>query len=394
MTVAIVTGAASGMGRACVESLRGLADVLVAADLRAPDIDGTIGVACDVADPDAVAALAAQARDLGPFRALAHAAGISPTMSDARRVLEVDLVGTELLLDAFEDQVVPGSAAVCFSSSAAYQVGPFISAEQEALVGAPLAPDFLDQAVAAVGNDSGFAYALAKVGVIRAAGRAAVRWGRRGGRVNSLAPGLIDTPMGRQEFEQQAVMQDMLPGPRWAGSASPARSRPPSPSCCPTPRRSSPASMCSSTAGCCRERPPHRSEDGPPEPQPSALIVRLVRASTMTSAASSAASSVVSDVHLGVLGRLVGRVDAGEVGELAPPGLARRGPCGRGASATSSGVSTKTSTNSPSPTSSRAMPALGPERRDERHQHDEAGVGHERGDLGDAADVLDPVGRR
>ena len=131
-------------------------------------------------------------------------------MSDARRVLEVDLIGTELLLDAFEDQVVPGSAAVCFSSSAAYQVGPFISAEQEALVGAPLAPAFLDQAVAAVGNDSGFAYALAKVGVIRAAGRAAVRWGRRGGRVNSLAPGLIDTPMGRQEFEQQAVMQDML----------------------------------------------------------------------------------------------------------------------------------------------------------------------------------------
>ena len=210
MTVAIVTGAASGMGRACVESLRGLADVLVAADLRAPDIDGTIGVACDVADPDAVAALAAQARDLGPFRALAHAAGISPTMSDARRVLEIDLIGTELLLEAFEDQVVPGSAAVCFSSSAAYQVGPFISAEQEALVGAPLAPDFLDQAVAAVGNDSGFAYALAKVGVIRAAGRAAVRWGRRGGRVNSLAPGLIDTPMGRQEFEQQTVMQDML----------------------------------------------------------------------------------------------------------------------------------------------------------------------------------------
>ena len=182
----------------------------MAADLRAPDIDGTIGVACDVADPDAVAALAAQARDLGPFRALAHAAGISPTMSDARRVLEIDLIGTELLLEAFEDQVLPGSAAVCFSSSAAYQVGPFISAEQEALVGAPLAPDFLDQAVAAVGNDSGFAYALAKVGVIRAAGRAAVRWGRRGGRVNSLAPGLIDTPMGRQEFEQQTVMQDML----------------------------------------------------------------------------------------------------------------------------------------------------------------------------------------
>lgn len=210
MTVAVVTGAASGMGRACVDVLRGLADVLVVADLRAPAIDGTIGVACDVAEPDAVAALAGRVRELGPFRALAHAAGISPTMADARRVLEVDLVGTQLLLDAFEELVVPGSAAVCFSSSAAYSVAPYVTPEQEALLRDPLAPGFLDEAVSAAADDSGFAYALAKVGVVRAAGRGAVRWGRRGGRVNSLAPGLIDTPMGRQELEQQPVMKEML----------------------------------------------------------------------------------------------------------------------------------------------------------------------------------------
>ena len=63
---------------------------------------------------------------------------------------------------------------------------------------------------AAAITDSGYAYALAKRGVIRAAGRAAVGWGRRGGRVNSVAPGLIDTPMGRQEFEQQPIMRQML----------------------------------------------------------------------------------------------------------------------------------------------------------------------------------------
>lgn len=209
MTTAVVTGAASGMGRACVESMRGLADVLVAVDLSMPDIDDTVGIACDVSDPAAVEALATRVRELGPFRALAHAAGISPTMGDSRRVFEVDLVGTQLVLDAFEELVVPGSAAVCFSSSAAYQLGPFMDADQEALIADPRAPDFLDRAASAV-PDSGFAYGLAKVGVIRAAGRAAVSWGHRGGRVNSLAPGLIDTPMGRQEFEQQPAMKDML----------------------------------------------------------------------------------------------------------------------------------------------------------------------------------------
>lgn len=210
MSVIVVTGAASGMGRACIDALLPGADHLLAVDLRAPDIDGTVGVACDVSDPSSVSALGERVRELGPFRALAHAAGISPTMADARRVFEIDLVGTALLLAAFEELVVPGAAAVCFSSSAAYQVAPFVTPDQEDLLRDPLAADFLDRATDAVANDSGFAYALAKVGVIRVAARAAVRWGPRGGRVNSLAPGLIDTPMGRREFEQQPVMKEML----------------------------------------------------------------------------------------------------------------------------------------------------------------------------------------
>ena len=210
MTVTVITGAGSGMGRACIERLRGTADTLIAVDVAAPSIDGTIGVACDVTDRAAVQALASLVEGTGPFRSLVHAAGISPTMGDAARVLDVDLVGTQHLLDAFEPLVVPGSSAVCFSSSSAYIIAPFMNADLEALLDDRRAPDFLERAVETVGGDSGFAYALAKVGVIRAAGEASVRWGALGGRVNSLAPGLIDTPMGRQEFEQQPQMQDLL----------------------------------------------------------------------------------------------------------------------------------------------------------------------------------------
>jgi NAD(P)-dependent dehydrogenase (short-subunit alcohol dehydrogenase family) len=200
VSVTVVTGAASGMGRACVGLAADLAEVVVTVD-----VDD-----CDVADPEAVSQLAARVARGGPLRALIHAAGISPTMADARRVLEVNLVGTQLLLDAFEPLVIEGSAAVCFASSAAYQLAPFFTDEMEALVRDPLAPNFLDRATALVCDDSGFAYALSKLGVIRATARAAVRWAERGGRVNSLSPGLIDTPMGRREFEQQPMMRDML----------------------------------------------------------------------------------------------------------------------------------------------------------------------------------------
>ncbi len=169
-----------------------------------------MGIACDVADPAAVARVAERVGQLGPFRSLVHAAGISPTMADARRVVEVDLIGTQLLLDAFEPLVEEGSSAVCFASSAAYQVallGP--DPELDAFVEDPGAEGFLDRAAARF-DDSGLAYGWAKRGVVRAVARASVTWGRRGGRVNSLSPGLIDTDMGRQEFENQPVMQVIL----------------------------------------------------------------------------------------------------------------------------------------------------------------------------------------
>jgi NAD(P)-dependent dehydrogenase (short-subunit alcohol dehydrogenase family) len=209
MTVAVVTGAASGMGRACVERLRGSVDHLVAVDVRDAGIDGTVGVTCDVSDPVAVGALVGRVRDLGPFRALAHAAGLSPTMADPRRIVEVNLVGTVQLLDAFEPLVVAGSAAVCFASSAGYIPMEFLGPELSELVKDPRSDGFLERAAALL-SDSGLAYSWSKKGVQLEAAKAAVRWGGAGGRVVSVSPGLIDTPMGRREFERQPIMKQML----------------------------------------------------------------------------------------------------------------------------------------------------------------------------------------
>jgi NAD(P)-dependent dehydrogenase (short-subunit alcohol dehydrogenase family) len=208
--LAVVTGAASGMGRACVDRLLADGWAIAAVDLQAPSIADTTGFACDVSDPVAVGELAAAVGDLGTFGALVHAAGISPTMAAPRRIFEVDLVGTQLLLDAFEPLAGPGTAAVCFASSAATQV-VLLGADPEldAFVEDPMAPGFLDE-VEQRFEDPGLAYGWAKRGVVRSAARAAVTWGARGGRVVSLSPGIIDTGMGRQELDAQPMMQVMI----------------------------------------------------------------------------------------------------------------------------------------------------------------------------------------
>jgi NAD(P)-dependent dehydrogenase (short-subunit alcohol dehydrogenase family) len=210
MGVIVVTGAASGMGRACVDRLGQQGRTIVAVDLHAPEIDDAIGVSCDISDPGAVSRLVEQARSIGELSALVHAAGISPTMATPRRIFEVDLVGTQLLLDGFHQLVGPGTVAVCFASSAAHQVallGP--QPALDALVEGPMEPGFLDE-VEERFDDSGLAYGWAKRGVVRAAARAAVAWGLNGGRVLSLSPGMIDTGMGRQEMDAHPMMQVML----------------------------------------------------------------------------------------------------------------------------------------------------------------------------------------
>src|SRR3954451_24418962 len=200
------------MGRACAERLRAAATVLVVSDLSA-EVDalasegGAIAVRCDVGKRDDVEQLAATAREHGRVRALVHAAGISPTMSDWKTIVQVDLVGTAYMIEAFAPLVSVGSAAVCFASSSAHQVPD--DAAIAAVVDEPLAPELFDRLAEHI-NDSGYGYAWAKRGVVRLVQRAATDWGARGARICSLSPGIIETPMGKQELAQQPMMTMML----------------------------------------------------------------------------------------------------------------------------------------------------------------------------------------
>jgi len=75
--------------------------------------------------------------------------------------------------------------------------------ETRAVIDDPLAPDFLARLEAAAGpvaTAPAGAYALSKWGVQRLVVAKAPAWGRRGARLVSLSPGIVDTGMGRDEL--------------------------------------------------------------------------------------------------------------------------------------------------------------------------------------------------
>lgn len=222
----VVTGACGGMGRACVANFAPRARVIavdidparveaLAAQWNAKGHD-VVAASFDIAKPGAAEELARLTLRLGVPRALVHTAGLSPTMGDPERVMAVNLIATQRLADAFIDIAVPGFAAVIVASIAAHSVRP--EGLLADLLMQPLAPDFWTN-IAPFCPNSEASYAFSKWGAMILCEREAAKWGRKGARINSVSPGVIDTPMGRQEAAHQGAVMEMMiqicPAGRW-----------------------------------------------------------------------------------------------------------------------------------------------------------------------------------
>ncbi len=185
---AVVTGGGRGIGAAAARALAAGGAAVVVSARTAAEIEAVAGeiragggraaaVPCDVSDPDAVAALARGAAELGPVDILVHAAGVTSSapirrleLEEWRRVLEVNATGAFLCTRAF----LPGMAErgwgrlVYVASVAGLTGAPYIAA-----------------------------YAASKHAVLGLARCAAAEVAGRGVTVNALCPGYVDTDMTR-----------------------------------------------------------------------------------------------------------------------------------------------------------------------------------------------------
>lgn len=153
----------------------------------------------DVSDREAVAALARKAASLGSVTRVIQAAGVSPNQASQERIINVDLLGTVYVLDCFAEVVGRGGSGIVVSSQAGHMGGRLSSELEHAL--AYGTPSEIEQCPEVKNvEDSMAAYILAKrANALRVQG-AAVTWGRRGARINCISPGIICTPLARDEM--------------------------------------------------------------------------------------------------------------------------------------------------------------------------------------------------
>jgi NAD(P)-dependent dehydrogenase (short-subunit alcohol dehydrogenase family) len=190
-----------------------LADMRTENAKAAADVMANAGYEVSVASVnassrEAVHSLVEQATGIGDVSGLIHAAGVSPSQASPATILKVDLYGTALVLEEFGDVIARGGAGVVIASQSGHRLPPLTVEQNKALATTPveelLSLPFLQLDKV---TDSLHAYQLSKRGNSLRVMAEAVRWGKRGARINTISPGIIMTPLAKDE----------LTGPRGAG---------------------------------------------------------------------------------------------------------------------------------------------------------------------------------
>ncbi|MGO9925151.1 MAG: SDR family oxidoreductase, partial [Mycobacterium sp.] len=172
---------------------------VVLADLHQENPDGAADVlnnagfdvstaAVDVSSRQSIHSLVETATKAGAVTGLIHAAGVSPSQASPETILAVDLYGTAVVLEEFGNIIASGGAGVMIASQSGHRLGALTANQNAALATTPadklltlpmLAPDQV--------TDSLHAYQLAKRGNALRVMAEAVRWSKRGARINTIS---------------------------------------------------------------------------------------------------------------------------------------------------------------------------------------------------------------
>jgi NAD(P)-dependent dehydrogenase (short-subunit alcohol dehydrogenase family) len=210
LDVVVVIGAGS-IGQAIVRRI-GTGKHILLADIREENAKAAVKVlseagfevstaVVDVSSRGSVHALVSTAVALGPITGLIHAAGVSPSQAAPATILKVDLYGTALVLEEFGNVITNGGSGIVISSQSGHRLPALAPEQDKALATSPteellslsfLQPDQIQTPL--------HAYQISKRGNSLRVMAESLRWGKRGARLNTISPGIIMTPLAKDEL--------------------------------------------------------------------------------------------------------------------------------------------------------------------------------------------------
>lgn len=164
----------------------------------------------DVSDRAQVLAAAQKAAELGAVKNVIHTAGLSPVLVEKlgaeegrRTIVKVNALGAVHMTDAFYPVLEEGGSMVLFTSSAAYLMPAVPESMQQIFFSVKDEPEQLFDRLLTIAPDPGRAYMFSKLFVMFYVRMNAGRFGHKGCRINSIAPGRIVTPMHQTLIDRE-----------------------------------------------------------------------------------------------------------------------------------------------------------------------------------------------
>lgn len=161
----------------------------------------TEAVEMDLSSRKSIKNIIEKAQSFGEISMLVNAAGVSPSQAPIEAILKVDLYGTAVLLEEAGKVIKKGGVGVTISSQSGWRM-PALTAEEDELLATAPTEELLNLPLLQVENikDTLHAYQMAKRCNEKRVMAQSVEWGKRGARLNAIAPGIVVTPLAIDEF--------------------------------------------------------------------------------------------------------------------------------------------------------------------------------------------------